>query len=127
MAAGIPSDAVSFAFAYPADALKDLVGTLMPIAPVEPWLFFLLVGGFIYVDQAGDVCSVTAISPEESAGSLFLHGPFPAAQEAIDALQTCGRLKEVTFAALREAGFESFAWVNPSEAVNSSTEEGQQA
>ena len=115
LAAGISPEAVSFAFSYPIEALKDDVDLLLPLAPSDPWLFFLLLGGFIYADEKGHVVSVTAIALDDLTSSLYLHGPFRAEQTAMDVLAETGRLKEVSFQPLRDVGFDMFAWVNPAE------------
>ena len=121
IAAGIPERAVSFAFTYPLQALKDDVDLLLPLAPANPWLFFLLLGGFIYMDEDGHVVSVTAVVLDDTAASLYLLGPFRAETSAQEVLETTARLRDVTFKPLRDAGFDLFAWVNPQEELAQAT------
>ena len=116
-AAGIPLEASYFAFAYPIESLKYDMERLLPVAPADPWLFFLLLGGFVYLDEEGGIVSLTAVAVDDQVKTLFLHGPFVADEQAIAALSSRGRLRAVTSQPLQEAGFISFAWVNPSEEI----------
>lgn len=55
--AGVPKEAALFAFAYPLACLRDDAERLLLARP-EPWLSFLLLGGFVYFDNERRVMQV---------------------------------------------------------------------
>ena len=130
-AAGIPLEAHYFAFAYPADYrwtkeidMTDDVGwhslekklEILNLAE-EMWGFFLLVGGFCYFNANKEVIRANALTLVPSENVMNFDGPFQPAREAIEALQDCGRMVNITLDALEDAGFKAFAWVFPSEII----------
>ena len=114
VAAGIPRDAEHFAFCYPVEGLS--VETLIPAAAQQPWLFHLLVGGFVYFDQYQDIIQVNALGLAPAANSLHLVGPFKAAAGAISYLESSSRMQTIVLKDLADAGFRKFCWIHPAEA-----------
>ena len=111
---GVPREADTFAFAYP---MLSEQWTEMVCDSVEGALAdFLLLGGFVYFDDVGNVLQCNAISAKENASKrLQLDGPHAASEHARLAMEQQGRLFPVTHMALRDAGYLRFGWVNPSE------------
>ena len=116
--AGVPEAAVSFAFAYPHFGDQSVFSRLIGHAAQEPWLFFLLLGGFCYFDGAGVLLQVNALTLNKSTQSLHLVGPHEAAPAACEWLRERGRLHPITLPSLQESGFRSFGWVHPCETAN---------
>ena len=83
-AAGIPPRAERFAFAYPLDFPLELFDSpkakqeLLQMAATEPWVFFVLLGGFAYFDLSGRCIQLNALSLSSSASALHMIGPLPA-------------------------------------------------
>ena len=114
VAAGIPCNAEHFAFCYPVDGLP--VESLIPAAAQQPWLFHVLVGGFVYFDQHAGIIQVNALGLNPSATSLHLVGPFTAAASAISHLESSARMQPIVLKDMVDAGFRSFCWIHPAEA-----------
>ena len=117
-AAGISSQAVTYAFAYPLRELFSNTGMhthFLRLALNEPWILFVLLGGFVYFNEHNQVVQINALSLEPSSHALNLVGPLPAAPEASAILRATGRLQEVTLPDLHDHGFKTFAWVHPNE------------
>lgn len=114
--AGIPSNAAFFSFFYP---LESLSGQYQRLASAdeqpEPWLCFLLIGGYCYFDADRQLIQTNAFVLHQTERKLTLAGPFRPSPTAVAALRAASRLRELTLAPLREQGFERWAWVNPGE------------
>ena len=117
--AGIHPAAQTFAFAYPLEALASrptAFQLFLRIASSEPWLFLILLGGFVYFD--GDDCMVQvntiSLNGDESA-ELHQVGPVPVREEAMRALDQMQRVQPVTLKNLKDNGFVRFGWVHPAE------------
>ena len=84
-----------------------------------PWLDFVLVGGFVYLDKAGRFLQANSLSyqanSELASSEVFAEGPHDAASEVGQAMVRAGRMDPVTLPALKEIGFQCFGWVNPRE------------
>jgi len=114
--AGIPPQAVQFAFVYPIDGMHESVKQLEKIVSDEDaWIYMLMLGGFVYFDDGGACCSVNALTLSLSKISLKLRGPYSATASAHDEIVRQGRMQEVTLDVLLSAGLLSFAWAHPSE------------
>ena len=127
-AMGIPLLAKYFAFAYPgefkatsADHESEWQSIDKKLAKLnladEMWGFFLLVGGFIFLDEERKVIAVNALTLVPSVNVMNFDGPCPASLEAINALQSRTRMAPITLEALLAAGFKAVSWVAPSEEV----------
>ena len=117
--AGIPENAAYYAFAYPVESLfgqfERLVGDGGGADSCEPWLLFLLLGGYCYFDADRKLIQVNAIGIQPTAHTLSLAGPFQPSHAAVAALCAAARLRELTLECIREKGLSHFAWVNPGE------------
>mmetsp|Transcript_10557 Transcript_10557/g.24558 ORF Transcript_10557/g.24558 Transcript_10557/m.24558 type:complete len:688 (+) Transcript_10557:264-2327(+) len=130
--AGVPPEAETFSFVYPAAgldwaALGDLdKGRRRELATSS--CLAVLAGAFAYFDKDRQLCGISAVSnlldgdpsssnPTDSAGVKLLQfaAPLPFPREARAAFESAGRWHPVTLAALLAQGAESFAWVNPGE------------
>ena len=115
-AAGVPEDALYFAFAYPLTPQSD---GWFDAALNAPSLSlgarsFLVSGGFLYFDAYGKCIQVNAVSSEYGLESqLEFDGPHRASHEAVAQLRAAGRLQPVTWKQLRAAGALEFCWVHP--------------
>ena len=115
-AAGIPLECKYFAFAYPLDCLAGMFDELVTReGRDEPWLNFLLFGGYVYFDASRRLVRSNAIVLTQAMAALELVGPFIPSQDAVEYLQDVGRLREVTLKPMLDAGFQRFGWVNPTE------------
>ena len=110
--AGIPEEAKFYAFAYP---LACLAGLYETVEPTDSWQYFLFLGGFCYFGADRQLLQTNAIVSSPSENKLNLIGPFEPSAAAIAALHQQKRLMELTAGALRAAGFERWAWINPGE------------
>jgi len=113
-AAGIPSGAKYWCFAYPVEALEEALEQIN--LADEMWAFFLLIGGFVFFDGSLEVLSCNALTLVPSSFIMHFDGPHSPSPACLDALRKRGRMRDVTLDALESAGFAAFAWVNPSEA-----------
>lgn len=115
--AGIPKHAASYAFAYPLESLSgDLYERIVCAeGKSDPWLFFLLLGGFVYFDVHRKLicCNAFVLTPSEHA--LTLAGPFQPSAGALEHLRETKRLRKITLGPLVASGFEQIAWINPAE------------
>ena len=120
---GIPADAAFFAFVYPADGVEELLEELD--LTQAKWAFLLLLGGYVYFDSEKRQLAINAMTlggdEEEVVNGnpvfkFHLHGPFPAAPQALEALAAQSRLCDVTLSELKGQGFAKFCWVHSSEA-----------
>ena len=118
--AGVPPSAASFSFVYPLPAARDLMEALLQHEAISTSIgHFLLLGGFCYFDQQGQLLAVNAISADvHSPARLLLDGPHRAHADALRGLRAHGRLQQVTLSPLVDAGFHEFCWVNPSERLS---------
>jgi hypothetical protein len=140
-AAGIPAKAKYFAFAYPAyigfykkgeilktDNLQPMDKQLLKLNLVEEmWGFFLLVGGFIYMDENKQILQNNALTLVPTDFMMNFDGPKTPGVECLQGLQTRGRMIDVTLETLQEAGFKAFGWAHANEKTDGhalSTSEG---
>lgn len=125
-AAGIPLNAVFFAFAYPLPLeveVRTLYNQFAATMEVPAWLDFALVGGFVYVDKDGRFLRANALTPSmtqshqeaSSAQCIEFEGPLPAPRKVGESLTRQGRMAPLTLAF---HNFHTFAWVNPGESVD---------
>ena len=128
-AAGIPAKAKYFAFAYPAcigfykkgevlntDNLQPMDKQLLKLNLVEEmWGFFLLVGGFIYMDENKQILQNNALTLVPTDFMMNFNGPKTPGVECLQGLQTHGRMINVTLETLQEAGFKAFGWAHANE------------
>ena len=115
-AVGIPLRAAWYAFAYPLECLSGQYEQLVALeGRCDPWLFFLLLGGFAYFDGDRKLISTNAFVLTPSLARISLEGPFVASSAALEQLHEGRRLRSVTLAPLLAGGFTQFAWVNPHE------------
>ncbi len=121
-AAGIPHAASFFAYAYPLQQLTEAFDSLMKTVfssvthnHDDERLMFMLLGGFCYFDGQGTYLQCNALSLKPSKIRLWLEGPFPASEGAIQALRARDRIQPVRTKALRRGGVEEFGWVHPRE------------
>jgi len=126
VAACIPEEAVTFFWSYPvsdwekverdAHFLEDWAAC--PPSQRPAFKDFLVVGGFVYLDQKGHVVRIT--TPCVGTGAEAQGLQFGAARKWDHAWTPClledGRFHRVTIGPLRAAGACFFAWLLPSEA-----------
>ena len=112
--AGIPQNAAFYCFAYPLESLNGQHDRLMT-QHGEPWLYFLLLGGFCYFDAERVLLQTNALVLSPTERKLTLAGPFQPSSLAVAALQSASRMRAVTLTQLRDQGFQQFAWLNPAE------------
>jgi hypothetical protein len=121
--AGIPPESAFYAFAYPMESLSGqyerLVGGREETA--DPWLLFLLLGGYCYFDADPRLIQTNALVMSPTGFSLSLAGPFSPSHAAVAGLGAGSRLRELTLLPLREKGLEHFAWINPGERPGGAT------
>lgn len=114
--AGIPKNAMSYAFCYPMDTLASQYERLIcEEERADPWLFFLLLGGYAYFDVNRVLICTNAFVLTPTETMLTLAGPFQPSDDAVRALRDAARLRTITLTPLLEQGFERFAWINPGE------------
>eukprot|EP00301_Raphidiophrys_heterophryoidea_P024005 c7660_g1_i2.p1 GENE.c7660_g1_i2~~c7660_g1_i2.p1 ORF type:complete len:826 (+),score=231.93 c7660_g1_i2:349-2478(+) len=120
--ANIPVSAAYYSFCYPCALSKAISfeeARAQDINPVDPFVAWLLVGGFVYFNHIYDIVAINALSFEEvGAGPssfLCLGAPsdLPPLSEA--RLDSAGRFATVTNERLQNQGVTQFAWVIPSE------------
>ncbi|KOO33100.1 hypothetical protein Ctob_006835 [Chrysochromulina tobinii] len=76
-AAGIPLECKYFAFAYPLDCLAGMFDELVTReGRDEPWLNFLLFGGYVYFDASRRLVRSNAIVLTQAMAALELHAKF---------------------------------------------------
>ena len=115
-AAGIPLEAAFFAFAYPLPSLTNRFEELVvEQGRCEPWLFFLLLGGYCYFDAQRRLIRTNALMLTPAAARLEMVGPFRPSVSALQRLREARRLQPCTLQTLVAAGYRAFAWVNPGE------------
>ena len=115
-AAGIPLECKYFAFAYPLDCLTGMFDELVTReGRDEPWLNFLLFGGYVYFNASRQLVRSNAIVLTQAMARLELVGPFIPSQNAMEYLSDVERLRDVTLKPMLDAGFQRFGWVNPGE------------
>jgi hypothetical protein len=85
---------------------------------LDSWGFALLLGGFVYFDQAGATIRVNVLTFNYSPTGMLLIGPYRSCEPVFSALREQDRVHEVTAHGLRAGGFEEFAWVHPSETTS---------
>jgi len=138
VAAGIPKEAKSFAFMYPPEGIDDIIkmvirsldsnnneafldeqSSIEVEAPLDVNAIksVLLLGGFVYFDDEFNCICVNAISREPSKQKLPFSGPFNVHGPTYYELHKTGRTHSLRLENFREVGFESFAWVRPSEKI----------
>lgn len=115
-AAGIPLECSTFCFCYPLECLSGLYEQLVTTeGRCEPWLFFLLLGGYAYFDAQKQLVRTNAFVLTPARASLNAIGPMTPSSSAIEALRKANRLRNVTLRPLLSAGFARFAWTNRGE------------
>jgi hypothetical protein len=131
---GVPSGAKTFAFVYPLGLTEEENSALVTggvrtqsrrtgvtrrrtLDDTPAWLDLLLVGGFLYMDEEGELLQANALSLnlEGTQHRIFADGPHMAAASAGQALTKAGRMEAVTVESLRANGFTAFGWLNPEE------------
>jgi hypothetical protein len=136
--AGVPQEALHFAFAYPLTSLsvrpKQLRQLLQLAEKGQPWLYFLLFGGFAYLDRNDAVLQLNAVRAWRPATAdppalatqattataapmarLDMVGPFAAPPRALAMAAEGAGLQEVTVREMKDAGFRRFGWLMPCE------------
>ncbi len=130
--AGIPAHAVWFSFAHPANLDWDKLAsvrndTFREAEMTSPACLVALTGAFVYLDAAGEIAALNAVSdlplvdplatPDETLMSetrlITFAKPLPLPDRACTSLGK--RLKPVTFAKLLAQGAQFFAWILPHE------------
>eukprot|EP00928_Gymnodinium_smaydae_P050764 TRINITY_DN3432_c0_g1_i1.p1 TRINITY_DN3432_c0_g1~~TRINITY_DN3432_c0_g1_i1.p1 ORF type:complete len:861 (-),score=116.92 TRINITY_DN3432_c0_g1_i1:200-2725(-) len=106
-AAGIPDDAITFAWSYPIEQPLDVPSDCAS----NPDLTFLALGGFVYFSSNKRITKALALVPSSSGGLRF-GKPFPLTQERIT-LFGKRHFRPVTIDEMRRAGARQFAWVRP--------------
>ena len=115
-AAGIPLQVTSYCFCYPLECLAGKYEEIISRDGLcEPWVFFLLLGGFAYFDHEQNLVRTNAFVLTPGKASLTHVGPFRPSDEAMKGLRDTERLRAVTLRPLLQSGFERFAWTNPAE------------
>ena len=112
---GIPTNAISYAFAYPLACLAGRYEELAPHAGAQPWLYFFLLGGYCYFDAQRRLLQTNAFVMTPQPHGLTMIGPFEPAAAAVAALRRQTRLLDTTLEPLRAQGFVRWAWINPGE------------
>jgi hypothetical protein len=111
VAANIPVNAISFAWAYP--MVRD---AQMPLPRGQAEAAFIEFGGYIYFDDQQNVVGTNSIRPAPlgTLGLMFGRSqPLPA--DVADIMTKQGRFQEITLQALAEKGATHFAWIRPQE------------
>ena len=127
----MPAAAAYFAFAHPPTGIAALseerIEELTESGLAEPWLHFLVLGGFCYFNDRCELLAVNAITApgggNEDPGAahpemrtrLSFDGPLPVDGRVLTALRTQGRLHAVTIPGLLAAGAKRYGWLNPRE------------
>ena len=82
--AGIPSNAAFFAFSYPLECLSEQYQRLASAEKQpEPWLCFLLIGGYLYYDADRRLIQANAFVLQPTERKLTLAGPFRPSQRRV--------------------------------------------
>ena len=137
-AAGIPLAAEYVAFAYPACFTWVAQGEQPPdfdptdrntkwksvntdndvlrLANDQSWAFFLVVGGFVYLDKSKKLLQTNALTLAPSDYKMIFEETIVPKREWVAALEKDKRMCAVTLDALYSSGFRRFAWVLPNEA-----------
>ena len=118
--AGIPVNAVYYAFAYPLECLAGQMQRLLNAEAGNPeefaWLEFFLIGGFMYLDEKKNVLRCNALALTVQPAFLFLAGPFTHSGNMTKVLKESGRLRPQPLEPVaRYAQFTDMAWINSSE------------
>lgn len=101
-------NAIACAFSFPwHEQLEENAG-------VSATRLLLALGGYVYVDDDGDVCAVDAINLD-GKHKLRMNGPHVLSPWSQLKLAQAGRFAPVTVQAIRDMGAQSFAWVPPNE------------
>ena len=83
--AGIPINAAYFCFAYPLESLSGKYEELVnDEGRCDPWLFFLLLGGFCYFDALKNLIRTNALMLTEAQAKLEMVGPYLPSAEAVE-------------------------------------------
>lgn len=109
-AAGIPLEASTFCFAYPADRMEEPLEKLN--LTDEPWGYFLLVGGFCFFDEHGVLLACSALTLVPTPWTMNFVGPAQPSKSALKELHKLKRMCTVTLDALQNAGFAAFGWAH---------------
>lgn len=115
----IPSDAKSFAWSYPI-ALASLPQSVRQRVPTEVANFFEI-GGFVYVDERGNLKSFTTLveATSDCDGLLEFGTPQKWKHEYTRELEPKGRFQEITLDGLKDVA-KSFLWLLPNEIIHDS-------
>ena len=114
--AGIPLECSHYCFCYPLECLSGLYEQLVSAeGRCDPWLFFLLLGGYAYFDVTRKLVRTNSFVLTPAKASLMAIGPLSPNVAAIEQLRKLGRLRKVTLGPLLQVGFTKFAWANPQE------------
>lgn len=122
--AGIHKDASYFSFCHPADvgADWDWDSQGSGMNDTNRFLTFLSVGGFVYFNSQYEIVKINTLSvlpqPDTKASWCFrFDTSWEMQPSSIEYLDRWKRWNPVTVPFLKEQGYESFAWINPSEAL----------
>eukprot|EP01006_Ploeotia_vitrea_P031925 TRINITY_DN64211_c1_g1_i1.p1 TRINITY_DN64211_c1_g1~~TRINITY_DN64211_c1_g1_i1.p1 ORF type:complete len:705 (-),score=88.51 TRINITY_DN64211_c1_g1_i1:79-2157(-) len=117
--AGIPPNAVDYAFVYP------LVGSMRGkretgLDPGNTAHSVLSLGGFLYRDNDKRPLQLNALCQQtsETSHALFFGKKIKLSQEAENELHAKALLKPVALSSLNVTGFAAFKWVSPAEIKN---------
>jgi hypothetical protein len=114
--AGIPMNAVSYAYCYPVDAVAAQYQRLIcEEARTDSWLSFLMLGGYAYFDSKRELICTNSFVLTPTDRMFTLTGPFEPSEKAVAALRDASRLRKISLAPYVDAGFSHFAWINPNE------------
>lgn len=59
---------------------------------MQPWGFFLLLGGFVYFGADGALLAINAITPSNTRHYLPFDGPFSLSTDGLQALHAAHRM-----------------------------------
>ena len=123
----VGSPATHLCWASPMQGIRNLsfqaVGKHFLAITARPALMFVAYGGFLLLDEQGDVVEAQAVREGSAAGAgLSVRFQDPIAwksAEFLGPLKDAHRMQNVTISALRARGAERFAWVGPDESLQS--------
>ena len=96
--AGIPVNAAWYAYSYPLESLSadQFERLVVQQGLSEPWLFFLLLGGYCYFDARRELLRTNAFvtNATPTPHMLTLGGPFQPSKSAVLALRRASRVRQ---------------------------------
>eukprot|EP00298_Acanthocystis_sp_HF-20_P009485 c18328_g1_i1.p1 GENE.c18328_g1_i1~~c18328_g1_i1.p1 ORF type:complete len:233 (-),score=88.73 c18328_g1_i1:118-816(-) len=113
--ANIPSNAKKFLWAYTLAGVSQLSDEgKEKLIKDDPDFALLLFGGYIYLDEKGDIAGVNAICPGEG---LFFSGPQRWKHTNTRELYRAGRFQPITIHSMKAQGATHFCWIGPNEVI----------